>query len=43
MITVKFTIDVADCIVKLAEDYANMITKDDETKALIYPGVVRNR
>ena len=41
--TVKVTNDVAERGVKLAEDYANMLTKDDDISALIYQGVGRNR
>ena len=41
--TVKVTNDVAERGVKLAEDYANMLTKDDDIRALIYQGVGRNR
>ena len=41
--TVKVVNDVAERGVKLAEDYANLLTKDDELRSLVYQGVGRNR
>ena len=41
--TVKVTNDVAERGVKMAQDYANILTKDDDVRSLIYQGVGRNR
>ena len=41
--TVKVTNDVADRGVKLASDFATMLTKDDEMRAMLLQGVERSR
>jgi hypothetical protein len=41
--TVKVTNDVAELGFKMAEDFAHILTKDEEIRSLIYQGVGRNR
>ena len=43
MRTVKVTNDVAERGVKLAIDYATMLTKDDSLRAMILQGVEKSR
>ena len=41
--TVKVTNDVAERGVKMAQDFAHILTKDDDIRSMIYQGVGRNR
>ena len=43
VITVKVVNDTAERGVKMAEDYATILTKDDAMRAMILQGVERNR
>ena len=41
--TVKVVNDAAERGVKLAQDYATILTKDDDMRAMILQGVEKNR